>query len=196
MRTPLSSLLVICVGLAACQRSEAGLASGPLSFGEWSPPTNGLRGRLAFSENGKPFGTRMGVLYLELQNVSLGDGMYVYYRAATSPFRCELRDSTGKTNETMSFEYDGWIPAPCWLALPYDSVLRFRLTLGGFGVPQNAGLFIAGCMPDCWLIPPSATDDYFLSGTLSVAAPKDETRPRIWQGTLKLPPVRIPAKSP
>ena len=186
----------VLVSFLLCHVCHAGPASDPTSFGEWSQPTNGLRARLAFAEDTKIYGTRMGVVYLELQNVSLGDTMYVFYRAASSPFRCELRDSAGKTNETRGFAYDGWIPAACWLSLPHDSVLRFRVTLGGFGVPQNGGIFVAGCIPDCWTIPTSATNDYFLSGTLTVASPKDETRPRVWEGTLTIPPVRIPVKTP
>jgi hypothetical protein len=195
MRTSIFKLLLAFLSITVCQFGMAGPVSDPSSFGEWSQPTNGLRARLAFAEDAKLYGTRMGVLYLELQNVSLGDTMYVYYRAASSPFRCELRDSAGKTNETTGCAYDGWIPAPCWLSLPHDSLLRFRVTLGGFAVPRDGGLFIAGCVSDCWAIPSSATNDYFLSGTLSVAAPKDETRPRVWEGTLKLPLVRIPVKA-
>ena len=165
-------------------------------MGEWSEPANGLRGRLLFGVGEKLFGTRMGVTYLELQNVSKGDTMYVYYRAASSPFRCALMDSAGKTNSSQGAVYDGWIPEACWLALPHDSALRFRVTLGGFGVPQNGGLFVAGCIPDCWAIPPTATNDYFLSGRLVVATPNGETRPRVWEGTLSLPRVRLPVKSP
>ncbi len=172
----------------------AGSASKPITTGEWSETTNGLRGRLLFAEDKKIAGTRMGVIYLELQNSSLGDTMHVYYDAKMSPFRCKLQDSVGKTNPTQGADYDGFIPEACWLALPYDSTLRFRVTLGGFGIPQNGGLFIAGCLEDCWVIPASAQNDYFLTGTLRVTAPKNETRPRVWEGTLKLPPVKIPIK--
>ena len=179
-----------------CRFALAGSAIEPVSAGEWSAAINGVRGRLLFGEGEKVAGTRMGVLYLELQNVSAGDTMYVYYDASKSPLRCQLVDSAGKTNASQGAVYDGWIPAASWLALPHDSALRFRVTLGGFGVPQNGGLFVAGCIPDCWAIPPTATSDYFLSGTLVVAAPKGETRPRVWEGMLSLPRVRLPVKIP
>jgi hypothetical protein len=54
-------------------------------------------------------------------------------------------------------------------------------------------LVVAGW--DCWHIPQSDTNDYYLSGTLSLSLPKAETRPWTWHGTLKLPPVKIPAKN-
>jgi hypothetical protein len=141
------------------------------------------------------FGTRQGVIYLELQNLSLGDSIYVYYAPAKSPFRCELLDSSGKTNASKRGSYEGWIPDPGWLALPHDSTLRFRVTLGGFAIPQNGGLFVAGNIPDAWVIPAGTTDEYRLSGTFTVTAPKNDMRPRMWEGTLKLPQVRIPAGS-
>jgi hypothetical protein len=191
----LKKISILFLLLLACRCCLAGSASSePKAMGEWSEPTNGLRGRLVFGENDKIVGTRMGVIYLELQNVSLGDTMYVYYPAAKSPLRCELQDSAGKTVQRSGSPYSGGISAPCWLALPNDAPLRFRVTLGGFGIPQNGGLFIAGCIDDAWVIPASATDDYYLSATLNVTHPKDETRPRVWQGTLKLPPVKISAK--
>jgi hypothetical protein len=191
MKTLMSLLVVLAV-----QSCLAGPVSEPISFGAWSEATNGLRGRLAFAEDPKLFGARMGVVYLELQNVSFGDTMYVYYKADQSPFRCELRDSSQALCQSSGCEYDGMIPGPCWLALPHDSALRFRMTLGGFGVPQNGGLFIAGCISDCWVIPKTAAKDYFLSGTLTITAPKDDLRPRVWEGTLKLPQVKIPVKKP
>jgi hypothetical protein len=183
------------LNVAFCQAGLAVPASDPVSFGEWSQATNGLRARLAFAVATNINGTARGVLYLELQNVSLGDTLYVYYRAAGSPFRCELHDSDGKSVQRYGAPYDGWIPEACWLALPNDSILRFRVTLGGFGVPHNAGLFVAGGVEDSWVIPPSDKGDHFLSGTLAIAAPKDETRPRVWEGKLKLPLVKISAKS-
>jgi hypothetical protein len=189
----MKSLMSLFLALAV-QSCLAGSVSEPISFGAWSEATNGLRARLAFAEDPKLFGTRMGVVYLELQNVSLGDTLHVYYKADQSPFRCELHDASGAPCQPGGCEYDGMISAPCWLALPHDSALRFRVTLGGFGVPQNGGLFIAGGIPDCWVIPTKATNDYFLSGTLTITAPKDETRPRVWEGALKLPQVKVPVK--
>ena len=186
----ISSLLLIGGGFCL-----AGSATEPISLGEWSNTTNGLRGRLLFGRDPSINGTAMGVVYLELENDSAGDTLYVYYDASKKPFRCELQDAVGKAVKSEGSEYDGFIPSACWLVLPPDSTLRFRVTLGGFGVPKDAGLFIAGCVPDCWVIRPNVTGDHFLSGTLNVIVPNSESRPRMWQGTLKLPPVKIPAKA-
>jgi hypothetical protein len=49
----------------------------------------------------------------------------------------------------------------------------------------------------CWTIPPNATNDFFLSATFTPS--KDHPSPlnyHVWQGTLKLPKVKIPAKKP
>ena len=190
----------------AFQSCLAGPVSEAISFGAWSEATNGLRGRLAFAENPKLFGTHIGVVYLELQNVSWGETMYVYYKANQSlfkpdqsSFRCELHDASGAVCQKGlmgMITHEGPIPGPCWLALPPDSALRFCVTVWGFGIPQNGGLIIAGDETDYWVIPPTATNDYFLSGTLTITSPKDETRQHAWEGTLKLPQVKIPVKKP
>ena len=52
----------------------AGPVTEPKATGEWSEPTNGLRGRLLFAEGIKlQEGARLSLVYLELQNLSLGD---------------------------------------------------------------------------------------------------------------------------
>jgi hypothetical protein len=198
MKTLMSILLAL-----AFHSCLAGPAREPISFGAWSETTNGLRGRLAFAEDPKLFGTRIGVVYLELQNVSWGGTMYVYYKANQSlfkpdqsSFRCELHDPSGAVCQKGGIDHEGPIPGPCWLALPRDSALRLCVTVWGFGIPQNGGLIIAGGLPDYWVIPPTATNDYFLSGTLTITSPKDETRQHAWEGTLKLPQVKIPVKKP
>ncbi len=122
--------------------------------------------------------------------------MHIYYAPSKSPFRCELHDSLGKTNAGSYGVYSGGIPDPCWLALPYDSSLRVRVTLGGFGIPQTNGFFIAGQISDAWVIPSGTTNEYYLSGTFTVTAPKNDTRPHIWEGTLELPQVRVPVENP
>jgi hypothetical protein len=66
------------------------------------------------------------------------------------------------------------------------------VTLPGFGQATN---FVSAGWK-CWTIPGGGTNDYYLSGELSLKLPKGETRPRAWQGTLKLPPVKMPAHRP
>jgi hypothetical protein len=175
----------------------AGLVSEPIAFGAWSEATNELRGRLLFAE-GTPdkYGVRYGLVYLELQNLALGDNVYVYYDAKRSPLKCELHDSAGATVKNSLGSGADWRPSACWLALPNDSTLRFRTGFSGSG-PDHPCLFIMSSFEGGkWEIPVTATNDYFLSGTFSTTSPTNEIQPSRWEGTLKLPPVRIPVKSP
>jgi hypothetical protein len=172
----------------------AGSVIEPISVGEWSEPTNGLRARLLFAEDPKEFGTRMGVIYLEFQNVSMGVTKSIFY--PSEPLTFELRDSVGKIKPSGGVFFDGPAKDPEWLVLPLDSTLRFRVTRSGFGIPKDGGLFIGGASMQCWVIIPSETNDCHLSGMLKVTAPKDAAPYSPWAGTLKLPPVKIPVKSP
>jgi len=172
----------------------AGPVTEPKAIGEWSQPTNGLRGRLLFAEASKAdkYGLLIGEVYLELQNVSAGDTMYVYYVASKSPLHCQLHDFGGKTVESEPSPGSDGRPSPCWLALPYDSTLRFDTRLGPAFAPAHPCLFICvGLEGGAWEIPLTATNDYYLSGTFSSISTTNETRPRVWEGTLKLPPVKI-----
>ena len=89
-------LSIICV-FVNCH-CFAGPVTEPKSIGEWSEPTNGLRGRLLFAEGIKlQEGARLGLVYLELQNLSSEDTLYVYYSVGKLPLKCELRDFDGNT---------------------------------------------------------------------------------------------------
>jgi hypothetical protein len=190
-------LFSVILNLAACQLGFAGLASDPISFGAWSEPTNGLRGRLLFAEGIQlKEGARLGLVYLELQNVSPGESLYVYYAVMKSPLKCELRDSDGKAVKNSLGAGGEGIPRACWLTLPLDSTLRF-LTGSSGSAPDYPCLFVVSAwVGGKWAIPATATNDYYLSGTFSSMSPTNETRSQVWEGTLKLPPVRISVKSP
>ena len=139
--------------------------------------------------------SRSGIVCLEIEN--LGDTIYIYYAEVTSPLRCELRDSAGNAIPLGNvFVSSDWRPTPCWLALPNDSTLRFSTTVLGSS-PRNSLLISVGepMIGGAWKIPLDSTNDYYLSGTFSPTPPENETRPHVWEGILKLPPVRISAKS-
>ena len=136
--------------------------------------------------------------------------MYIYCgfdpsRPDASQLSCELRDSGGKIILRGGFSIDGRLPGPCWLALPHDSTLRFRPCALCKGMASDGEWFIYAGF-NSWRIPRGDTNDYYLSGTLTLSIPQGETRPRtpedkysapsVWQGTLKLPPVKIPARKP
>jgi hypothetical protein len=188
-------LPIICI-FANCL-CFAGPVTEPKSIGEWSEPTNGLRGRLLFAEGIKlQEGARLGWVYLELQNLSAWGAVYVYYDAVRqSPLKCELRDSDGKIVKNSLGAVGEGIPPACWLTLPHDSTLRF-LTGGTGSAPDYPSLFVVSAwVGGKWAIPATATNDYYLSGTFSSTSPTNETRPLVWEGTLKLPPVKISVKN-
>jgi hypothetical protein len=80
--------------------------------------------------------------------------------------------------------------------LPCESTVRVRadMLLGPQSKPEGLEVFVPG---GCWIIPPNSTSDFFLSATFT--PPKDHPSPlnyHVWQGTLKLPKMKIPVKKP
>jgi hypothetical protein len=173
------------------------VASQPKVMGEWSGVTNGLRGRLVLTEDIKSErGLRKGIVYLELQNVAPGDTMYIYYDPKKDPVHCVLHDADGKAMRETPSAISSWIPSPCWLALPNDSILRFR-TGNTSTEPNEPGLFIISAyMRGSWFVQANATNDYYLSGTFTAKLPTNEGRPKTWEGTLSLPKLKVPLKGP
>jgi hypothetical protein len=188
-------VLFLCL---TCQFCLAGPVTEPKFIGDWSETTNGLRGRLLFAERSPEKweiqnNSRSGVVFLELQNIASADTLYVYYDEVRSPLHCELRDSVGNVIPLGGvFVNSDLRPAPCWLALPNNSTLRFSTTVF-VNSPKNSLLISVGEAMDggAWKIPLDSTNDYYLSGTFNPTPPENETRPHVWEGTLKLPPVKI-----
>ncbi len=174
----------------------AGSVIEPITIGDWSEPTNGLRGRLLFSEDAKFYGTEMATVYLKLQNVdNMANPMEIYFDTLRSPLRFELKDASGNSRKDAPMDLDEIIPGSYWIDLPHDSTLRFRVSSGGYGIPENAGLAI-GVRGNFWIIPYAETNDYFLTASFDVIPTTDKDHIHAWKGTLKLPPVKIPAKRP
>ncbi len=173
----------------------AGSVVEPDAVGEWSQPTNNIRGRLLFVEgaHSEERGERTGLIFLELENFSWGETAYVYYDVLRAPPHCELRDAAGRIVEQVVNGRDA-APEPCWLTLPPYSRLRILTSYGpAYGMAGTNLIFGVG-MNQTWAIPLSATNSYFLSGTFTNAVPRGETREHSWTGKLKLPSVRIPVK--
>jgi hypothetical protein len=186
--------LLLCVGFAG-HLSGAAVTNEFSAVGEWSGETNGLRGRLLFAERPTSVaGLRDGFLYVELQNVAPGDALQFFYDPRKKPpqFQPTLRDADRKEVKPDIGAPPSGFPQPSWLVLPFDSTLRLRT--GGSSIsPAKPGLFImAGLLSGRWFISGMVTNDYYLSATFTATIPADETRPRMWEGTLKLPPLRIP----
>src|SRR5262245_14394412 len=103
MRTAQFMPLIVLLGALSVQICFAGSVVEPDAIGGWSEPTNNMRGRLLFIEGAKlKDGARTAAIYLELQNLSGSETLYVYYDTLRAPPHCELRDSTGKIVEQTS----------------------------------------------------------------------------------------------
>jgi hypothetical protein len=196
--------------LLTCQCCFADSAGEPTYFGDWSDWTKSavhnlhLKARLVISENIDGSGSRTETAYVEFQNTNhMVNTLYVYWGGTNSTLDCELLDSSGKTvPQNFMWSFSGVIPDPCWLALPDDSIIRLRSD-PVLRTSSNGELTIdAGW--NLWRIPRGYTNDYYLSGTLTLPIPSGIRPPTLpgnniqsmpWEGTLKLPPVKISAKS-
>jgi hypothetical protein len=186
------AMLLVCFAAASCFGATA---LDVRTEGEWSEPVDGVRGRLLFGEeDAKLNGNRIGMIYLELQNVSDNASPEEIYFDIRSALKCELLDAGHKVVPPVLRDRSIETPGSYWIALPHDSSMRFRVSVTGHSCSKNAGLVI-GMMRNPWVIPADARDDYFFRGAFHVDPPKGERR-RPWQGVLKLPEVRIPAKGP
>ncbi len=177
-------------------------ASEPTAIGDWSAPINGLRGRLLLSE-GTPFhGTRMALVYLELQNVS--DVLNPFLVDFRSP-KLDVVDAAGKSVPQTPSAASIVSPPPYTLLLPFDSTIRLRISVSGYFIARDAGIAIQ-LDSGCWVIPARSRDERFVSGSFGVselnprdieARRKDSARGnRVWRGTLDLPKVSIPTSTP
>ena len=184
--------LLLFLLLLQCRLGIADVFSEFTAVGEWSAATNGLRGRLLFTERATSVeGLTDGIVYLQLQSVAVGESIHIYYAVSKFPFRPVLRDAGGNLVQEGLLPSSG-MPRPCWLVLPFDSSLLLR-TGASSTSPTVPGLTVIGaCAGGNWFIPSQDTNDYFLSATFTATIPADETRPRMWEGTLELPALQIP----
>lgn len=205
--------LLACLLLLSCfHRCRGETHTNVIATGEWSTPVVAdkdwpatLRGRLLLFEGGcwtnrvssgkaVPSWGHVRV-YLELQHVENSgwlNPIAIYFEPGSLPF--EMRDGQGKLVPSVTVSRAGSFPGPCWLTLPCDATVRVRAdiaTMGGGWAPGSLEIDTGRV----WMIPRRATNDYFLSCTFT--PPTNHASPlgyQVWQGTLKLPEVRIPAK--
>jgi hypothetical protein len=188
--------MVVFILLLAFTESGSGQTSTNLmTQGNWSEPTNGIRGRLLFLGERRRWedGTRLGAVYVELQNVGFEGAVNVYHDPKNSPLHCELRDSGGKTVAPTWGGSDG-APESSWVALRKGSTVRLDASLGPAFAPIGPNFIFTVGMDQMWVLPPATTNGLLLSGAFTVIPPKDESRQPRWEGTLRLPAVKIPAK--
>lgn len=194
--------------LAACQFSYAGGDTNIVAISDWSKPvgaTNGatLRARMIISEEHSPAHAgpqKETAFYLEFQNVTgaVGDTLQFYFDPGRA-LHCELLDADGKPSPPDGVAGNGGGAGPCWITLPYDSTIRLRANMYGYGLKPEDGFMLVMSPPNMqsWTIRPGDTKTYFMSGTFTVATPtnhvtKDSDDARsIWSGALVLPKMKI-----
>ncbi len=194
--------------LASYQFCVAGGDTNIIAMSGWSKPVatfygETLRARMIIAQEHSP--AHAGPwpeteVYLELQNVSsaAGSPMQVYFNPGQA-LHCEVVGTRGRPPLQIGGGPNGGGAGACWVTLPYDSTIRLRANMYGHGYRVGNGLYIQMCPPNAqgWVIQPSDTNVYFMSGTFTVTPPtnhvaKDLEESRtIWSGTLEFPKMKI-----
>ncbi len=189
------------VGYALTNMACAADAPKVIAAGDWSKSVAAdgyaLRGRLVLCEK-----KGQTVVYVELQDASdaVGNGMRLYCAMGrperNGGLQCELRDKDQKPVAMSPLHaFGGGVPISVWVTLPADATIRIRAT--PFGIGQNKARAICPHLGQFWAINDDDPNDYFLSGTFTIAPPTDAMEQdgmRVWRGTIDLPATRIPSK--
>ena len=206
MRT-ITSLFLL---LATCQFSFASDDTNIIAMSDWSNPvsTSGghrIRGRMiaAYGRGAAFVGPWPETqVFMEFQNVSGAIGRPTqFYFDPYRGFRCEMKDVHGKTISTGGGG-DGGGAGATWITLPYDSAIRLRANMYGYGNKRGDGLNLTLYPTQAWQIRAGDTNEYYLTGTFTVATPtnfvpKDfEAARAVWSGTLELPKMKITVPKP
>lgn len=159
------------------------------AVGAWSEPVNGLQARLAVDNWRDPM---IGV-FLELKNVSdLVNTVTIPVDAEKIDFK--LLDSTETAVASAEPPRSGPVVELKDFQLPFDSSLRFNLSVSTVGVDVNAQAMIP-LRAHAWLIREGDFNPYQLSASFEVV--RDPKRNgTFWHGALSVPPVRIQPAQP
>ena len=195
-------LLVSCLPCCFGQTDTNLIASGDWSEIVKDSDGAALRGRLlVYDEHTAPNHAR---IYLELQHVFKGPGWWdgpleIYFNISGSDvLHFEMRDGLDQPIPMYPVSIRGPSESPYWVTLPCDSTVRLRADWCNMG-PQSKpdGLEIFMQDGGCWLIRAKATNDFYLSASFTPPNNHPSSlKYHVWQGTLKLPKVKIPVKSP
>jgi hypothetical protein len=193
--------------LTSARYSLAQTDTSVLAVGEWSETVtdrdHALRGRLVVYDDKAQSAANHARIYLELQHVFQGgwsNAIEIYFDIGngTDGLRFELRDGQGHPiPKDTNYGIRGPMPYPYWVTLPCDSTLRLRADTYTMGFKDNHDGLTIFVQDGLWIIRPKAATDYFLSG--SFTPPKDHPSAlgyHVWEGTLKLPGVKLPTPSP
>ena len=173
---------------------------GLVAVGDWSAPVaddfkGQLRGRLRVVQGrflDAANTVRETALYLELENVSdtVSAAIEIPFDLGAGPLRFEFKDARGAPLPPSQGGGSGGYPpvGPGPISIPYDSAVRLRANMIGYGGPVSNGLSVT-TLGGTWVVKPGTVA--YLSGTFTVVAPSGDAGFGKWQGTLKLPPVRL-----
>jgi len=193
--------LVLCSHWCFAAQPDAG-DGGIIGVGEWSEPVSDadgqtMRGRLLVC-NDRAAASGHARVYLELEHVIKGgwtSPVEVYYdiNFGSNALNLELRDGQDQPVPRTPFAIRAPMLQPCWITLPIDATVRVRGDLYHLSSnPKPDGLQILLGSGN-WLIPTNAAGDFYLSGTFTPPADHPSAlKYHVWQGTLKLPKVKIP----
>jgi hypothetical protein len=191
--------LVFLVAQVCCVASSD---TNVIAMSDWSPPLDGLRVRMVVGHGrGANFGGPWPEtqFYLEFKNVTGSD--LEFYFDPLKGLHAQLEDAKGKTVSPGGAGSGGGAGAS-WITLPYDSIIRLRANMYGYGEKPGEGLNLTLYPPQAWQIRPGDTNAYFLSGEFTVTKPTNSlprdthTNRGVWSGTLELPKMRIVAPMP
>ena len=173
------TLVIVCFPL--CTKAE--------ELGAWSDKVDGIQGRLIANRVSDFYGTRIIDIYLELRNPGAG-AIEIYFDDYTLTSR--LIDST-EGLKLLPFQADMSVmaPPPYWLIMPNDSVLRFKVSVNGYGIPKGSGTAIQ-LMEGLILVGSDQKQDFFFESTMTSKPKTKNFLSRPWQGSIKLPKVLIP----
>jgi hypothetical protein len=104
----------------------------------------------------------------------IGAPMKIYFDPGQG-LRCEVLDANGKPPPQVGGGGSGGGAGACWITLPYDSTIRLRANMYGYGKKEGDGLLIQMSPPNIqsWDIQASDTNPYFMSGTFTIATPAE-----------------------
>ena len=199
--------LVEHIGKMADRLGQA--AEGPkvIAEGEWSKPVDdnrgyAVRGRLVLCEKFAGDDLREVAVYVELQDASkaIGQGMQLFCEMGKSDLgpeykgglQCEMHDKDKRLVNHTDYSFGGATPRSEWVRLPGDATMRLRAS--PFGVRRAKAMSITPHLGKLWVIEDGDPNEYFLSGTFTVAPADDgieKNGVHIWRGAIVLPTVRI-----
>lgn len=206
--------IMLCLLFSAACLCYAGEDTNIIAESEWSAPVQtgdvgSLRARLVITYAHDLASASPGeeaLVYLELQNVTGGwKSLQIYFQPAKS-LHLTLLDANGKppVNRGGDRGDGGMITGDggYWITIPYDSTIKIRLNMSGSEKGSSIGLSL--WMPEFvhWHIPAGDTNTYFISGTISLTPPTNQTSQDVgvsrdrWNGTLELPKMKIALLKP